>query len=163
MNLQFFIEKLENSEEFKNFKKENPDAFLSSGFFVLDFESNENKYSLDFYNPKINKMFGFQLNGDVKLIPLEMMQNSQIPVKLNVDSEIDFKDIEAVILKEMANQKITNKLQKIILIFQNQEGKDLIFCTVFLSGFGILKVNLDDKGKIILFEKKSLFDFIKKS
>jgi hypothetical protein len=163
MNLQFYIEKLNNSEEFENFQKENPDAFLSSGFFVLDFETNENKSSLDFYNPKTGKMFGFQLNGGVKLIPLEMMQNSQIPLKLNADFDIDFKYIEATILKEMANQKITNKLQKIIIIFQNYENKDFVFCTVFLSGFGILKVHFDDKRNIVLFEKKTLFDFVKKA
>ena len=161
MNLQFFIEKLESSEEFEKFKKEFPDAFLSSGFFVLDFETKENKYSLDFFSPKEKKMFGFQLNDGVKLIPLEMMSEASTPVKLNADYEIDFKDIEAIISKEMANQKIKNKLQKIILIFQNYEGKDMIFCTVFLSGFGILKVNIEN-NKIVLFEKKSIFDFIKK-
>lgn len=163
MNLQFFIEKLESSEEFENFKKENSDAFLTSGFFVIDLESNENKYSLDFYSPSKNKMFGFQLNEGVKLVPLEMMADSSVPVKLNADLELDFKDIEANILKEMANQKITNKIQKIIFIFQNYESKDFVFCTVFLSGFGILKVHIDNSGKIILFEKKSLFDFVKKT
>jgi hypothetical protein len=161
MNLQFFIEKLESSEEFEKFKKEFPDAFISSGFFVLDFENNENKYSLDFFSPKEKKMFGFQLNDGVTLVPLEMMQETAVPVKLNTDSQFDFKDIESLISKEMANQKITNKLQKIILIFQNYEGKDMIFCTVFMSGFGILKVNIEN-DKIVLFEKKSIFDFIKK-
>jgi len=163
MNLQFFIEKLENSPEFENFKKENPDAFLSSGFFVLDFESNENKSNLDFYNSKTNKMFGFQLDDKVKMLNLEMMQNSQVPTKLNADFELDFKEIEAKISNEMEKQKITNKLQKIIMIFQNYEDKDFVFCTVFLSGFGILKVHFDNKGNITLFEKKTLFDFIKKT
>jgi len=163
MNLQFYIEKLSNSEEFENFTKENPDAFLSSGFFVIDFESNENKSNLDFYNPKTNKMFGFQLDEGVKMVNLELMQNSQIPAKLNADSELDFQEIEEKISREMTTQKITNKLQKIIMIFQNYEGNDLIFCTVFLSGFGILKVHFDNKGNITLFEKKTLFDFIKKS
>ena len=136
---------------------------MISCFFILDFEGGENKYSLDFYSPSKNKMFGFQLNDEVTLIPLEMMSEDSTPGKLITDFEIDFKDIEAIILREMANQKITNKLQKIILIFQNHEGNDMIFCTVFISGFGILKVHLDNKGKLVLFEKKSLFDFIKKA
>ena len=163
MNLQFFIEKLESSEEFGSFIKENPDAFLTSGFFVIDFETHENKYSLDFYSPSLRKMFGFQLNDGVHLIPLEMMSGANTPVKLTADLNLDFKDIEAMILKEMANQKMSNKIEKIIFICQNYEGNNFIFCTAFLSGFGILKVHIDHFGKIVLFEKKSLFDFVKKS
>lgn len=36
MNFQFYLEKLFESEEFAEFKKEFPDAYLCSGFFVID-------------------------------------------------------------------------------------------------------------------------------
>jgi len=38
MNMQFYVEKLSHSEEFKEFMKKNPDAYLCSGFFVIDKE-----------------------------------------------------------------------------------------------------------------------------
>ena len=87
MNLQFFIEKLGNSEEYKKFKKENKDAFLCSGFFVIDVENNgvESKASLDFFSPKTKKMFGFQLNNEIKPVQLEMFKDSS-PVRLKLDS-----------------------------------------------------------------------------
>ena len=59
MNFQFYIEKLHNSEDFKKFMKENLDAYLCSGFFIIDFENPknpDNKSHLDFYIPSKNEM-----------------------------------------------------------------------------------------------------------
>lgn len=49
MNLKFYLEKLHASEEYNNFMKENPDAFLCFGFFIIDKENNDNKVHFDFY------------------------------------------------------------------------------------------------------------------
>jgi len=53
MNLKFYLEKLENSEVFKNFKKENPEAYLCSAFFIIDKSGRDNKQHFDFYVPEI--------------------------------------------------------------------------------------------------------------
>ncbi len=53
MNFQFYLEKLENSDVFKNFKKQNPDAYLCSGFFVIDKQAGKNNQQhLDFFIPE---------------------------------------------------------------------------------------------------------------
>ena len=50
MNLQFYVEKLKNSDVFKNFMKAHPDAFPCSGFFIIDKTGKEgNKQHFDFY------------------------------------------------------------------------------------------------------------------
>jgi len=39
MNFQFYLEKLKHSEEYKEFLKENPEAYPCSGFFTIDKEA----------------------------------------------------------------------------------------------------------------------------
>jgi len=164
MNFQFYKEKLESSKEFENFKKEHQDAFLSSGFFVLDFENLKNpddKSHLDFYIPSENKIFSFELEKEIQLVPVKMFENSPVPEKLIGSSVLDFDEIEKMIRNEMAKKDIKNKIQKIIMVIQNKNGKDFWICTVFISGLGLLKVNIDDLEKrIILFEKKSFVDMM---
>lgn len=167
MNLQFYIEKLKHSEEYNKFMKENPDAYLCSGFFIIDKENlknPDNKAHLDVYAHSKEKMFNFQLDGETKLLPVEMFKGNLIPTKIKANSKLDFEEIENMIYDKMEKQGIKNKLQKIIMILQNKDKKDFWICTVFISGFGLLKVNIDDaSGKIILFEKKSFFDMLRKS
>ncbi|MCK4647827.1 hypothetical protein KAT24_02770 [Candidatus Pacearchaeota archaeon] len=51
MNFQFYVEKLKNSDVFKNFMKEHPDSFPCSGFFIIDKTGQDNKQHFDFYIP----------------------------------------------------------------------------------------------------------------
>ena len=168
MNLQFFLEKLQGSEEYKGFIKENPDAFLASGFFIIDVENNEksNKYHLDYYcawkKGENGKMFSFQLEEGIKLVPLELLDSFKA-TRIKLDSTTEFKEIEEIILREMKKQGIKNKLQKIIMSLQNINNKNIFICTVFVSMLGLIKVTIDDSNKeITSFEKKSFFDMLKK-
>ncbi len=162
MNLKFYLEKLHASEEFKKFLKENPGAFPCSGFFVIDKERSDNKQHIDYYVPNIKKMFSFQLENEIKLVPVEMI-GDKVPEKVLFDCDFDFKKIEQIILNEMIFQGIKNKLQKILLSLQNTEEKDILVGTVFISALGLLKVRISlPETKIIEFEKKSFFDFIRK-
>ncbi len=160
MNLQFYLEKLYASEEFKGFTKENPDAFLCSGFFVIDKSGNDNKVHFDFYVG--GKMFSFQLEDSIKLVPIEMI-NKEVPEKLLSDCDFDFEDIEKMIVEKMAEQEVKSKIQKILLSLQKVEGKIFLVGTVFISGLGMLKINIDlSEKKIVLFEKKSILDIVRK-
>ena len=163
MNSHFLLEKLEDSEEFKNFKKENKTSYLCSGFFIIDLESKtpENKYHFDFYIPESKKTFSFQLEDGVKLIELERFEEN-ILKEVSMKDNFDFDEIKEMILKEMEEKKINNKIQKMIFSLQNQEGKDMLFGTIILSGLGILKMTFDiSEKKLDDFEKKSFFDMMK--
>ena len=161
MNIQFYIEKLKNSDIFKKFMKENPDAFLCSGFFIIDKQGEDNKQHFDYYIPQIKKMFSFQLEEEIKLIPIEMLDN-KIPKRISINYDFDFEDIEKLIFEEIGRQGIKNKIQKILLSLQNSEGKDFLVGTVFVSTLGMLKINIDLQNmEITDFEKKSFFDIMK--
>ena len=163
MNSPFLWEKLEDSEEFKKFKKENKDAYLCSGFFIIDLENKnpENKYHFDFYVPSSKKTFSFELEQGIKLVELERFEENILKEVLMKDN-FDFEEITEMILKGMAEEKINNKILKMIFSLQNQEGKDILLGTILLSGLGLLKMTFDiSEKKVTDLEKKSFFDMMK--
>lgn len=162
MNFQFYFEKLIESEEFKKFMKENRDAFLCSGFFIVDKKDKENKQNIDYFVPSLNKMFSFKINDEIDLIPIENFGESFKPEKIPDNVNFDFIEIEDMVQDRMEKEKIKNKVEKLLLSLQAKEGKNYILGTIFISGLGILKVRIDlDEKKIVDFEKRSFFDMMK--
>ncbi len=164
MNFQFYLEKLHSSEVFKKFMKESPGAYICSGFFTVDKEGTDNQRHLDFYIPEKKQMFSFKLEKEIEKIPVELTIE-RVPEKLSTNFDFEFEEMEKLILDEMEKQNIKNKLQKIIISLQNVKGKNLLICTVFISMLGLLKVHIgleENKPKIVLFEKKSFFDMVKR-
>ena len=106
MNFEFYLEKLKGSHEFKKFIKENKDAFLCSGFFIIDKKGEEGRQNLDYFIPSSKKMFSFKLNEGVELVPVENfgdeVEFEKIPDKIN----LDFEEIEKLIEGKMFDEKI---------------------------------------------------------
>lgn len=162
MNLQFYLEKLHSSDVFKKFMKENPEAYLCSGFFTMDKEGKDNKRHFDFYVPKTKKMFSFKMEDGVEMVPIDIILE-KIPEKLDIDFDFEFEEIEKMLEDEMKKQEIKSKIQKTILSLQDLKGKPFLVGTIFISMLGLLKVQIDISDmKIVEFEKKSLFDMIKR-
>lgn len=163
MNFQFYLEKLFGSEEFGEFNKQNPDAFPCGCFFGRDFENlknPDNKNAIDYFVPSIKKIFSFKLDNEVKMVPVELI-GEQAPEKISLNYNFDFDEVEELILKKMEEEKLIEKVQKILLSMQNQKGKDFLVGTAFLSKMGLLKLIIDvAEMKILEFEKKSFFDII---
>lgn len=162
MNSQFYLEKLYNSEIFKKFQKENPDAYLCSGFFVIDKTGKEgNKQHFDYYLPNVKKMVSFQVEDKIKEVPVEIIEG-KIFEKINDHINLDFENIEKIIIDEMNKQNIKNKIEKILLSLQNIDGNDFILGTIFISALGMIKIHINIlEKKVISFEKKSIFDMLK--
>ncbi|MAG10887.1 hypothetical protein CMI44_01075 [Candidatus Pacearchaeota archaeon] len=193
MNLQFYLEKLKVSEEYKKFMKENPSAYLCSGFFSIDKVGKDNKQHFDFCVPQsatisrppnpdktINKkslvnspnksssdsegkskIISFQLEENCKMIPIENFGEKKFE-KISEEIDFDFSEVEKMIEEKMVEEKINNKLQKILLSLQKLDGKNFLVGTVFISGLGMIKVKVDlEKMEVIDFEKKSFFDVMK--
>jgi len=160
MNFQFYIEKLFESEEFAEFKKEFPDAYLCSGFFVIDLTNSENQQHLDFFVPSFEKMFSFQLESNLQRVPLENI--GEKPEKLFANYDFDFKDVEEKIKKEMDSRGIKNQIQKFLFSLQRKGDKDFLVSTIFTSNMGILSasISLPDLS-VENFEKKSFLDMFK--
>lgn len=164
MNLQFYLEKLISSEEFQKFKKENPTAFLCSGFFSIDKTGKEgDKQHLDYFIPELNKMFSFKFEKEkVEMIPVEDFGNNFTPIKIRDNCDFDFQKIENLIKEKMSEEKMKKNIEKILLSLQIKDGKEFLVGAVFISGLGMIKltINIQEK-KIIDFEKKSFFDMLK--
>jgi|SRR6056297_3516000 len=161
MKFQFYYEKLINSDEYQKFKKENPDAYPCSGFFVLDREKDNNTVHFDFWLPKHKKMYSFKMDGPIEFVNVENFDTRPFE-KLSMNYEFDLNDYEKMILKEIENKTIKGKMKKLLFSLQKLEGKDYLVTTVFLSNMALLKVHIDiSENKITHFEKKSFFDMLK--
>ncbi len=160
MNFQFYLEKLFASEEFQKFIKENKDAYPCSGFLTIDFEGKDNKTHFDYYIPSIKKMFSFKLEDNCAMIPVEQIPE-EAPGKIQMNYSFSMENIQKLVEEKMIEEKIKNKVQKMLFSLQSLKGKDFLIGTVFISGLGMLKVNIDlDEMKITDFQKKSLFDMV---
>ena len=162
MNLQFYVEKLKNSEIFKNFMKEHPDSFPCSGFFVIDKTGKEiNKQHFDFYLPKDNKIMSIQLEN-MQSVPLEVF--GKVLEEISFEYDFDFEDIEKMIEARMVKEGIKSKIQKVLFSLQAKDGKGFLIGTIFISMLGMIKVNIDLQNmEITEFERKSLLDIMKVS
>ena len=160
MNLQFYLEKLFASEKFQGFVKENPSAYFCSGFFAIDKEDKGNKIHIDYIIPETKKIFSFQLENEVEVVPVE--QNGESLEKLPGNIDFNFEEIEKMIVEKMEEQEIKSKIQKILLSLQKIDKNDFLVGTIFISGLGMIKIKVDlGEMKIVEFEKKSFFDMMK--
>jgi len=159
MNLQFYVEKMNSSEVFKNFMKDNPSAYACSGFFIIDKTGKEgDKQHFDFWIPGSEKLMSFQLE-DMQLVPLE--NYGKVPEKISLEQDVDFEDVEKIIVEKMVSEGMKEKIQKLLFSLQSKEGKNFLIATVFVPKLGLITATIDlEKMEIDEFEKKSFMDMI---
>jgi len=161
MNFQFYMEKLRDSDSFKEFIKERPEAYFCSSFFIIDVVGKDNKVHIDYYDPKKKELFGFEMENDARKVPVEIFGKNGLE-KLSEDIDFDFKEIEEIVENEVKKQQMKDKIQKILLSFQKFKGKDFLVGTVFISKLGMIKIQVElESKKVLQFEKKSFFDVLK--
>src|SRR3989344_5428710 len=163
MKIKPYIEKLEQSEEFKNFKVKYPKSFLIAGFFVLDFDTGMNFHQIDFYLPKEKKIAAFTLDEEVKLQILDMIsKDGKKPEKLDIETNIDLDALQGILVDEMHNRGISEEIKKIIAVVQNIDGKKIWNLNCILTGMEILKSHVEDEAKTVLkMDKTSVMDVMK--
>jgi len=164
MNFQFFVEKLQHLDNYKEFISKNEGIYPCSCFFVIDREkkeSGEDKQHFDFFIPSAGKMFSFQLEDGGKLVPVELVEGDKTPTEISLEVDFDFKDVEKLIEDRMQKEGIKSKIQRFLFSFQKKEKTHFLIGTVFISGLGILKIAIDTgKMELVDFEKKSLFEMV---
>lgn len=167
MNFKDCLQKIEDSETFKNFISKNPNSELCAGFFILDFKEKKEDYNIDY---KINdKITTFSINPTT-MAPIlkgqeDILDKSKPLKKVDPAIEVEIPSLKLIIEKEMANQNVKGELEKIIAVLQtDEEGKTIWNLTCMISGMKIMISIIDAKTEeIIKFDKKSLFDFIRPS
>jgi hypothetical protein len=163
MKIQPYIQKLESSEAYKKFIKDNSESFLVAGFFVLDYETGVNIHQIDYYVPSRKQVAAFNLDGDVQVRLLDMMSKDKVPQKLEIKTKIDLDAIKGILEDEMKNRSITETIRKCVAVIQMVDGKKLWVLSCVLSGMEILKAHIDDDSKTVLkMEKASILDYVKR-
>ncbi len=163
MKIKPYIEKLEQSGEYKTFKVKYPDAFLIAGFFVLDLEEGNNIHQIDFYVPSEKKVAAFTLDGEVTVKLLETLDSQKIPEKLDSNANIDLDALPGILTDEMRNRGISEDLRKVIAVLQNIDGKKIWNLNCVLTGMEILKSHVEDDSKTVLkIEKTSVIEIMKR-
>ncbi len=162
MKIKPYIDKLEQSEEYKNFKTKYPEAFLVAGFFVLDLEEGANIHQIDFYVPSEKKIAAFSLDGEIKVKLLETL-NDKVPEHLGINTNVDLDALSGILADEMKNRGISENIRKIIAVIQNIEGKKIWNLNCVLTGMEILKSHIEDESQTVLkIEKTSILEVMKK-
>ncbi|MFH1311416.1 MAG: hypothetical protein ABIH65_03365 [Nanoarchaeota archaeon] len=168
MKAMHYIKKVKESEPYKEFIKEDPDAYLCSVFFVRDFTENHNETQVDFYSPKKKAMISFKVEKKVQRIPINkkaetITHKKFVPKTLNENPKMDVDELKAILMDEMKNREMTYEIDKILAFLNITDDETVWNCTAFLKGLGLLQSHIEDESKSVLFmEKKSLFDLIKR-
>ena len=164
MKIQPYIEKLNNSKEFKEFVRKNPNSYFSAGFFVLDFINKKSMHQIDYFIPEKNKIQTFILDDNEIISKESETVNEKIPKKIGSNINLDLDILKGLVEDEMKNRTITNKIQKIIAVIENINGKLIWNLNCITNDMGVMKVHIDDNDHSILeFEKINLFDVMTKS
>lgn len=162
MKISHYLERLESSREYQKFLKENSDAYLMAGFFIMDLETKKTAHQINYFIPSKKKIAVFSLDPKVNVQILDVVGAAK-PTQLNRETNIDLDALPGILEEEMKNRNITDEIKKIIAIVQNIDGKKIWNLNCVLSGMNILKAHVEDDSKTVLkMEKSSIIDYIQK-
>lgn len=163
MKLQPFVQQLEKTPEFGKFRDKYADAYLVAGFFVLDFETNQHLYQIDYFVPREKKVAAFTLGEEQIVLQLLDTMNDKTPERLEATSNIDLDALQGILEDEMKNRSMTEEIKKIIAVIQTVERKKVWILNCVLSGMEILKAHVEDASETVLkMERASVMEYIKK-
>jgi len=156
MSLNDFFKKVESSDEFKSFKKQNPSAYFCAGFFVYDFDDKSFKKQLDYWDGEGVTTFII----DDKIIPQkeETFKKEKLEEIKKQDIKVDIDDAIKFAEKELKKAKQTPS--KIIVILQTLKN-EVIWNLTCISGFSLLRIHLNMNKKVLLNEKSSIIDMMR--
>lgn len=163
MKFEHYVKRVEESPEFKKFRKEHPKAYLCAGFFVLDFEKGKNIHQIDYSLPN-GKIATFTLEEKVQLKISEPVKKPEKKIeKIEGEAKTDIDALKGIVHDEMLNRTVTQNVIKIVAVLQSKEGKKIWYLSCVTNDFGIITVHIDDESEdVLIFEKRSFFDFIRK-
>jgi len=122
------LDKVNASEEFKKYKEDHEDSYLTSAFLIFG-EDDKKDWQLDFYSKKEHKITSFIVKDDIQVQPSEKIFQKEVKEldPLNIDNiklELDqaFEKIDEVIKEKKLNETPSKK----IVILQNFNGKEIL-------------------------------------
>ncbi len=148
MDIHELLEKVHNSNEFKQYQKKNPNAYLVHLFFMTG-----NGIDVGYYNAETDLLAAFNTKDEVKKVVEEkpFKQSTTIheldlkKVKLNFDDAFD-------IAIQCQKEKYKNEqVNKEIVILQELDDCGLIYNITFITeSFKTLNIKIDAQTKDIV-------------
>lgn len=157
------IKKLEESEEFKQFKEENPDAFLVHVFYMLD-EANANSTQVGYYSKKTDKITTFIVEPDLitRNPEAEVFKEQETlmnPLDLKI-LKIDIKDAVAI-AEKLRQEKYKDQVPlKNIAILQHLDVGQVWNITFVTQSFKTLNIKINStSGEIVSDKLVAIIEF----
>ena len=148
-----------SSAEFKNWKKENPDAHLTSAFSMFS-EGDERNWLISYYSGGKDTITTFSRESSKE--DEAFKKEGGIP-ELKLDC-VKFGEENA--LKEarkVLSEKYGEKPQKVVMVLQSLEGKALWNMTFITAAFRVVNIRASaSTGKVISHNAAAISDFMKK-
>ncbi|MBU2576283.1 MAG: hypothetical protein KKF50_01020 [Nanoarchaeota archaeon] len=147
MKVSELLNELKQSEVYKNFKEENPEAFFCSAMFVL---GDADKIDINFFIPSQNRISSFSM-------PFASITNHQEEIKDQTEiKDLNFK-VDIYDLKKSIEEKTGKKFSQIIAVLQ--KGNWNLTC---LNGLDMSRMNLNAyTGEIQKKDEGSLMDMVR--
>lgn len=154
MRVKDLLEELTEAEVYKSFKKKNPDAFFSAGFFILDLKNKTEQIQLDFFLPKEKRIAGFEFPfKEVKIFEDKIESMKELSTEINLDID----DLDDEVKKIVTERNYSIRPSKMIAILK--EGVWNLTCMDEI--LNIVRIHVNAKTKeVIKFNNGSLMDFM---
>ena len=147
MSLVQNLNKLEESDEFKEFIKNHPKAFLCACFFL------DGNWKIDYFCDE--KITTFNLGSDIMVEETNEILKGEDKIrkldveKVNIEMDKAIEIADGVLGKKYPNESANKK----IVILQNIKMKIVWNITYLTSGFNIFNIRIDAKNGDIVEEK----------
>ena len=154
---------LKKSNEFKEWKKKNPDTYLSYGFFVL--EQTNSGWKIGYYHKKDDKITSFNIGKKVNIEPeSEIFKKPETKVEKLDEKKVKLDLADAItIANSLQKEEYAGEdPQKIIAILQTLKMGQVWNITFVTKSFNTLNFKIkSENGRVLDKKLTSLFEFRK--
>lgn len=158
MRAKDFLKRLEGRDFFKEFKKENPDAYLCAIFCILTKQETEgDKINIDYFIPSTKKVAYSESPFD-SITFSEERGKEYSELKGLSELKIDIEDLWDEVERVKKEKKIVHNTGKIMGVLTNDEWS----LTCLSPSIDLLRIKINPKTReIVSTKKESLGDVVK--
>jgi len=157
------LKTLEKSRQFQEWKKKNPEAYLSYAMLVL--EDKDDGWKIGYYHKKTNKITSFVIGDEIKVEPEDDILQKEEKAVERVDAEKvnhDLSDAITVAYELQQEEFATESPKKIIAVLQTLDNAQVWNITFLTQSYNTLNFKIkSDNLKVIEKKLSPLFQFQK--